>query len=67
MAPIKRNILTSREVLFTKFFFRIINSCFAKNDAFQNKDFWHLNVRLSEKKWYMFLKIYQVSADEKIG
>lgn len=66
MAPIKRNIHTSREVLYTKFS-SYNQFLFCENDAFQNKDFWHFNVRLSEKKWYMFLNIYQVSADKEIG
>ena len=37
-APIKRNILTSREVLYTKFS-PYNKFLFCKNDAFQNKDF----------------------------
>ena len=68
MALIKREIHTSREVLYTK-------SCtrnqflFCKKDPFQNSDFSRLKCQLKRKKyWYsLFVKIFQVSADEGMG
>ena len=70
MTLIKREILTSHEVLYMK-------SClcnqflFCKKEVFQNMDFSHLKCQLmlSEKKidTACFVKIFQVSADEGIG
>ena len=50
----KGEILTSREVLYTKFCKRnYIKFLFCKKDTFQNKDFSLLNDSLSEKNnWY---------------
>ena len=48
-AMIKRQILTSREVLYTKLV-RIISPCFAKKDAFQNTGFSRLKCQLWQKK-----------------
>ena len=57
---IKREILTSREGLYTKLV-RVISSCFAKKDAFQNKGFSSLKYQLKQKKnWHsLFLKSFQ--------
>ena len=47
----KGEILTSREVLYTKFCKRnFIKFLFCKKDTFQNRDFPRLNVSLGEKK-----------------
>ena len=64
---IKRQILNSREVLYTKLV-RVISPCIAKKDAFQNTGFSRLKRQLKRKKnWQsMFLKIIQVSADEEM-
>ena len=68
MALIKREILTSREAVYTK-------SCsrnqflFCKKEAFQITDFSRLKCQLKRKKSdkACFLKIFQVSNDEWIG
>ena len=68
MVLIKREILTSREVVYTK-------SCsrnqflFCKKEAFQIKDFSRLKCRLKRKQIdkACFVKIFQVSTDEGIG
>ena len=65
MALIKREILTSCEILYTKS--SMCNQIlFCKKDAFQNTDFSHLKCQLKWKKYWhrMFIKIFQVSADE---
>ena len=65
---IKREILTSREVLYTNLV-RMISLCFAKKMLSKIRVFLAQNVSSSEKKnWHsMFLKIFQVSTDEEIG
>ena len=67
MALIKREILTSRKVLYTK-------SCtrnqflFCKKMLSKIRIFLAWNVSLSEKKWHsLFVKMFQVSADEGMG
>ena len=66
MVLIKTEILTSPKVLYTKSCTRN-QFCFAK-DTFQNTDFLAWNVSLSEKKWHMlFVKMFQVSADDEMG
>ena len=48
---------------------RVISSCLQK-DAFQNMDFSRLKCQLKRKKknWHsLFVKIFQVSADEGMG
>ena len=68
MAVIKREILTSCEVLYMK-------SClcnqflFCKKEAFQNIDISHIKCQLKWKKidTACFVKIFQVSADEGVG
>ena len=49
MALMKREILTSQEVLYTKFC--VHNQClFCKKDAFQNTDFSQLTCQLQQEK-----------------
>jgi len=68
MALVKREILASREVLYTTFCPRK-QFLFCKRDAFKISIFSHLKGQLKRKKnWYiMFVKIFQVSADEGMG
>ena len=68
MALIKREILTSRKVFYTKSYTRN-QFLFCKKDAFQNMDFARLKCQLKrEKNWHsMFVKIFQVSVDEGKG
>ena len=47
-ALIKREILTSREVLRTKLV-RVISPCFAEKDAFQNTGFFKLSAQAKKK------------------
>ena len=65
---IKREILTSREVSYTKLTVRVISSCFAIK-MLSKKSFSRLKCQLSKKKnWHsMFVKIFQVSSDEGMG
>ena len=68
MALIKREILTSHKVLYTK-------SCmhnqflFFKKEALQNVDFSRLKCQLNRKKidTACYVKIFQVSANEGMG
>ena len=67
MALIKREILTSCEVLYT-----MSHTCnqflFCKKDAFQNMDFSRLKCQLKRKKIdSMFVTIFQVSAIKGIS
>ena len=65
-ALIKREILTSREVLYTKLV-RVI-SLFCEKDAFQNTGFSRLKCQLKRKKLTQHVvKIFQVSTDEEMG
>ena len=61
-ALIKREIVTSREVLYSKLV-HLISPCFP------NKMLFSLKMSAQAKKtWHsMFLKIFQVSADEEMG
>ena len=60
---IKREILTSREVLYTKLICVLQKKCFPKNGFFSLK-----NASSSEENWQsMFLKIFLASADEEMG
>ena len=66
MALIKREILTSLEVLYTKLVRESVLFC--KKDAVDNTEFSHLKCQLKRKNWHgMFLKLFQVSSDEEMG
>ena len=70
MALIKREILTSHEVLCMYTKFHTHNQLlFCIKDGLQNTDFSHLKCQLKRKEnWHtMFVKTFQVSADEGIG
>ena len=74
---IKREILTSREVLYAKLNVRVISSCVAIKmqprprliKVLSRKGFSRLKCQLKRKKnWHsMFVKIFQVSSDEGMG
>ena len=63
MALIKREILTSRKVLYTK------SVLLLRKDAIQNTDFSRLNRQLKRKKidTPFFVTIFQLSADGGMG
>ena len=66
---IKREILTSREVLYTKLNVRVISSCFAIR-CFPKKGLSRLKCHLKRKKIdsiFNFAKIFQVSSDQRMG
>ena len=66
---IKREILTSREVLYTKLNVRVLSSCFAIK-MLSKRGFFSLKIAsLSKKKnWHsIFVKIFQASSDEGMG
>ena len=64
---IKREVLTSREVLYTKLTVRVISSCFAIK-LLSKKGFSRLKCQLKRKKNdNIFVKIFQVSSDEGMG
>ena len=60
---IKREILTTREVLYTKLNVRVISSCFAIK-MLSKKGSFSLKMSASEKK---IVTIFQVSSDEGMG
>ena len=68
MGLIKGEILTSREMLYSKSCLRS-QFLFCKKEAFQNTDFSRLKCRLKQKKKYTacFVKTFQVSDDEGMG
>ena len=68
MALIKREILISREVLYTKSSTRY-QFFFCKKEVFQNTDFSRLKCQLTENEidTACFVMIFQVSADEGTG
>ena len=66
---IKTQILTSREVLYTKLV-RVISPFLPKKKCFPKYGFFSLKMSVQVKKknlQSMFLKIIQVSADEEMG
>ena len=55
---IKREILTSRKVLYTKLNVRVISSCFVIK-MLSKKGFFRLKCQLKRKKnWHMFVKMF---------
>ena len=69
MGLIKGEILTSREMLYSKSCSRS-QFLFCKKEAFQNTDFSRLKCRLKQKKkkyTACFVKTFQVSDDEGMG
>ena len=67
MALIKREILTSLEVLYTKLVLESVLFC--KKDAFENTEFSHLKCRLKRKKLtrHVFFNLFQVSWVNKVN
>ena len=66
-ALIEREILTSREVLYTKLV-RVISLCFAKKMLSSIRVFSLKMSVQARKNWHsMFLTIFQVSTDEEMG
>ena len=68
MGLIKGEILTSREMLYSKSCLRN-QFLFCKKEAFQNTDFSYLKCQLKQKKndTACFVKTFQVSDDEGLG